>query len=456
MDREFKAYIEQEFDYLVKLYNRYIRRFLKDVSPLEYYASPYMNLVGYPSENFLYFCAQSYNKKYQKNIRYKPSSIKIFRSLYHYVKLLFLFTFSSLFFSKKVDSNSVIIHAFHDDENFHLSPYRTIKSPPLETFTNHKVYHDINISFISLKSLFHYKKHNILCSLSYLSFRELMKLHYLAARVYFKSKTLQGYGVSYVEILFTLVKGVSIASLINQTDTSSIYFNMWENRGYHHILDFLVKDNKKLYHLDLGVLFRLSPEYMMLHHLRHTPRGYFLIMSHFNYDLVYKRMGSIEYDFFKNYRINCHTRDVKNVKNNILLLSPLSSGVAKRLYTLLLSYDKGNIKLKLHPYLERTSFNEEYLETRALYDILDDYDTVVYTGATTAAIELYFQGMKVYKFITSEFLDSDPLVDNALVETIDSLEAIGESTHTFTQDEKNYYLGCDNKTLQEILQGMRK
>ena len=452
MKIELKYFIEENFDFLVKLYNRYIRYCLRKSTPLEYYASPYMNLTGYPSDKFLLFCTKYYNKKYNKNLHINISKDKIIVKLYLYTKLIFLFLFSFLFFSKNIKKNSVIIHAFHSDENFNSIPYRTIKSPPLEYFSDKNVYHDINLSFVSLKSLFKYKKNNIVFSLRYMTFFELMKLHYIALKVYLQNKSINKFDISYVDILYTLVKGVSIANLVNDMDKQSIYLHMWENRGYQVVTDFLINKKKKLFFLDLGIAFRLSPEYMMFNYLRHKLKAQFLFMSEYNYNLVKHNLGDINYELFKNYRIDCKYYKSLGKKNSILLIAPLSLNISKKLYQLIIDNKNLNIKIRLHPYIDKNNFKDEYLEHRNIYESLDDYNTIIYAGMTTAAIELFFQGKEIYKFISDEFIDIDLLVDEGLVSKIKSLNDIllGKSTKVSIK-QKNYYMGCDNKNLKEIL-----
>lgn len=458
MNKEFKYFIENNFDFLVKLYNRYVRYCLRSSSPLEYYASPYMNLVGYPSDKFIVFCAKYYNKKYNKNIIINVTKNRIASSIYLYLKLIFLFLVSPLFFTKKIKDNSIIIHGFHTDDNFKFSPYRTIKSPPLEYFKNKSIYHDVNISFVSLKSLLKYKRNNITCSIIHLSLIAFIKLHYKALTVFFQSKKINIFPVSYVDILYTLVKGISTSELINNLDEQSKYLHMWENRGYQLISDLLILNSNKSIYLNLGIIFRLAPEYMMFRYVKHTIRTKFLFMSEFNYDLVKGHLGKINYNFFKNYRIDCNHYNSDYKKNNILLIAPLCVDVSNVLYKLILNNknEKLNIKIRLHPYINKSNFNNKYIEQRSIYESLDDYGIIIYAGITTATIELYFQGKKVYKFVSDEFIDIDPLVDNNLVNKIQSLAEINNDRIEYNDKDKNYYLGCNNKNLNEILKELDK
>ena len=452
MDRELKIFIENNFDFLVNLYNRYIRYLLRKSLIVEYYASPYMNLKGYPSPIFVNFCQKYYNKKNNVDSQYNHLKINFIKNIFFYFKLLFLFFFSFLFFSKNIKSNSVVIHGFHNNSNFEFNPYTTIKSPPFEYLQNKNIYHDINLSFVSFKGLFRYRKNSIIFSLRYLSSRDFFKLHLTAYKVFIQNRKINISSISYVDILFTLVKGTSIASLINSLDKESIYLNMWENRGHQLITDFLIEDKKKSLFLDLGITFRLAPEYMMFNYLRHDLKSKFLFMSDFNYNLLKKNLGNIDYQLFENYRIDCKNYNSQSEKNRILLISPLSMDVSFRLYQLILDNKELDIKIRLHPYLNRDKFDNKHIEHRDIYKSLDDYDTIVYAGVTTASIELYFQGKKVYKFVSDEFIDIDPLVDNNLVKKIKSLNDIGSETKVYTEDEKNYYLGCNNKKLKEILE----
>jgi len=454
MDREFKNFVENNFDFLVKLYNRYIRYCLRDSSSIEYYASPYMNLVGYPSDKFMFFCIKYYNKKYNKNLDTNIIKENIIINIYLYLRLVLFFLLSSVIFNKKIKKNSVVIHSFHTDSDFKNNPYTTIKSPPLEYFENKNIYHDINISFISLKSILKYKNNNIVCSLNNLSVVEFITLHYQALKIYIQSKKINLFPISYVHIIYVLVKGISISKLINNLDNDSKYLHMFEKRGYHLIADFLILNHKKSLFLDLGISFRMAPEYMMFNYTRHILKSEFIFMSNFNYKLLKNNLKNIKYKLFKNYRIDCTDYKSEGKKNNILLVSPLSVDVTNKLYKLLVKNKnkKLNIRIRLHPFLNKNNFDVEHIEERGIYESLDDYDTVIYAGTTTAAIELYFQGKKVYKFISNEFLDIDPLVDYNLVKKIVSLADMEGNNRIFTEDEKEYYLGCNNKNLKEILE----
>ena len=455
MDKELKFFIENNFDFLVRLYNRYVRFMMRYGDDVEYYASPMMNLQGYPSEYFLSFCTRYYNKKQQGSYSFIVKKKSVVKSFFRYGKLIFVFFFSSILFQKKIDKKSIVVHAFHKDSDLKKQPYTTMKTPPLESFESYTLYHEINLSFISLKHPFSYRKHSIVSGLRFLSFWQFLCLHGKALRIYYMNYTFEGN--SYVSILYTLVKGYSTALLINALDEDSLYLNMWENRGHQLITDKLLENANKQIFLNLAVNFRVSPEYTMFYHLRHTPKSQFLFMSQFNYDLVSNRLKNISYDFFKNYRINCQQFSFNDSKDAILLLAPLSKATTDALYKLIQAYPLLTIKIKLHPFLKSDEYDEAFIETRNIYETLSDYTIIVYSGITTAALELYFQGKTLYKFESESFLDIDPLVDKGLVEKITSLDNIDtKQKHRLLQEEKNYYLGCDNKTLQEILQGMRK
>jgi len=94
MNKELKDFIEDNFDFLVKLYNRYIRFILRKSEPLEYYASPYMNLSGYPSDKFIIFCTRYFNKKYQKNFPFSKTKESFFVKIYQYARLFLIFLLS--------------------------------------------------------------------------------------------------------------------------------------------------------------------------------------------------------------------------------------------------------------------------------------------------------------------------------------------------------------------------
>jgi hypothetical protein len=422
-----------------------------------------MNEIGYPSSNMDNFFRYYYNKKFSKKIKYIKIRNKFASSAYLYFKLLFLFIFSFLFFKKPNNNKKYnIVHAFHSDSDFLNKPYRTTKTPPSEELINDStLYHDVNLSFVSLNKLLEYKKHRITLSIRYLSIFTFIILHFTALKVYinsYKLFKLNFLNTSYCSILYILVKGYSIGSLINSLNKDSRYFNMWENRGYHHILDDIVINHEKNICLDVALIFRFSPQYTMLKTTRRELKSKILCMSKLNYDLVKNNLGNVNYNFFKNYRIDCENYNSKGKKNSILLLSPLSVDVSNTLYKLIIDNknDALNIQIRLHPYLNKDNYDNKYIEDRNIYDSLDDYDTIVYAGITTASVELYFQGKNVYKFITDEFIDIDMLVDNNLVSKIKSLDEINNKINRYNKVDKNYYLGCNNKTLKEILEELDK
>lgn len=454
LNRDVKLFIEKNFDYLVELYNRYIKFCLRKSTPIEYYASPYMNLVGYPSNDFINFCTIVYNKRNRTNYLTIEKNYHFIHSFFAYGKLLFLFLFGSLFFEKKLQSNSVIIHGFHSDTNFQFSPYRTIKSPPLDAFQDKNIYHDINLSFISLKSLHKYRKNSVISSLRFLTIKTFIKLHFIAMKIYFQNKKIKVFAIqfSYVTILYNLVKGYATAELINNMKENSVYLHMWENRGHQLITDYLVTNRKNLFFLDLGITFRLAPEYTMFYYQKHYFQSTILFMSKYNFDLTRTHFKSLHYDFFKNYRIDCENKSAP-LNDNILVVSPLSEEVNAMLYNLVKENQEKKIKIKMHPYLKTDKYDKKFLEEKNLNDLFYDYGTVIYAGVTTASLELYFQEKKVYKFENDYFLNIDPLIDNNRVESIYTLDTILESHERTVINEqfKEYMFGCKNRSLESIL-----
>jgi len=412
-----------------------------------------MNLIGYPSNDFINFCILLYNKRNKTTHKMSIEKQHIIHNLFSYVKLIFLFLFGFIFFEKKLKPNSVIIHGFHSDSNFTFSPYKTIKSPPLEYFEDKNIYHDINLSFISLKSLNRYRKNNIISSLRFLSLRVFIKLHFIAAIIYFQKNKIKTINInfSYVTIFYNLIKGYATAKLIDNMEGNSVYLHMWENRGHQLITDYLVKHTKKLFFLDLGITFRLAPEYTMFNYQKHSFKSKILFMSQHNFDLTKSNFHSLKYDFFKNYRIDCKQENI-HVHNSILVVSPLSEDVTDMLYKLVLDNQDKKIKIKIHPYLNKNKYDKKLLEDKNLDELFNDYGIVIYAGVTTASLELFFQGRRVYKFENDYFLNIDPLIDNNCVKSINNLNDILE-THTTIIDEqfKKYMFGCDNKSLQQIV-----
>jgi len=453
LHKDVKLFIEKNFDYLVTLYNRYIRFCLKKSNPIEYYATPTMNLIGYPSNDFVNFCTLIYNKRNKTTHKISKEKQNILYNIFSYMKLLFLFLFGFIFFEKKFKPNSVVIHGFHSDTNFKFSPYMTIKSPPLEYFKDKNIYHDINLSFISLKSLHRYRKNNIISSLRFLSVRRFIKLHLIAARVYLQNKKIKTINInfSYVTILYNLTKGFAVERLIENMDTHSIYLHMWENRGHQLITDYLVKKSKKLFFLDLGITFKLAPEYTMFNYQKHNFKSIILFMSQNNFDLTKDNFNALHYDFFKNYRIDCK-KEYTHARDGILVVAPLSQEVTDMLYLLVLENQDKKIKIKIHPYLKSEKYDKKFLEDKNLNELLSSYSTVIYAGVTTASLELYFQKKQTYKFDNDYFLNIDPLVDNHCVKSIKNLNDIVE-THSTSIDEqfKEYMFGCKNKSLQHII-----
>ena len=451
MDRGFKLFVEKRYDFLVELYNRYIKFQLKKNSDIEYYSSPYMNLIGYPDEEFINFCKVYYNKKFSKNILVNKKKMSFVREFFSYLKLVIIFVTSPLFFSKNIKKDSAVVHAFHSNEYFKKKPYVTLKTPPFEHLKKENVYHDINISFIKIRDLVKYKGHDIVSSIRYLSLMSFIKLHFIAAKSYYSNRKINLMSISYSRILYTLVKGKSIANLINKLDESSYYLNMWENRGHNLITDYLIQEPKKSIFLDLGIMFRLSQYYMVLNYQRHQFNSNLLFMSEFNYDLVKKNFNGLNPWFYKNFRIDNSEIKDKVETTKILLIAPLSESITDNLYELIGMYNNLDIKIKLHPYTLSKKYEKKYLETRSIYNILDDYSIIIYSGITTAVIELYFQGKEIYKYVNDEFFDIDPLIDNKLVNKIDSLDNIQFNKTSFTDEEKNYYLGYKNKELKDIV-----
>jgi hypothetical protein len=458
MNYNLKIYIEENFDYLVNLYNRYIRFITRNHSPVEYYASPYMNLIGYPSDEFISFCTLIFNKKFKQRLSINISKKNCIFNLSQYLKLFFIYFFSKYCLSKKIDKNSVIIHGFHDDSNFNSTPYTTIKSPPLSYFEKQTVYHDVNLSFITLKSLLNNKKNNILVSFGFLTLFNFLKIHILATKIYVKNKKIRKkfLSYSYVDVLYNLAKGYGIAQFIEKLDSDSIYLHMWENRGHQLITDYLLLNSSKLIYLDLGITFRLAPNFTMFNYQKHEFNNQIFFMSEYNYNLVKNNFKKLNYTFFKNYRIDCNPPKACT-NGNTLLIAPLSLKITDSLYNLIVKNSHFNLKIKLHPYINKDRYDQKHIEHRSMQELLHDYETIVYAGVTTAAIELFFSGKKVYKFESAEFLDIDPLLDYKLIKRIRTLTDVFLDANTLDckNNLKEYMLGCHNENLHTILQKVK-
>jgi len=456
MQKKQKEYIEENFDFLVELYNRYVRFIYKNKSTLEYYSSPLMNLIGVPSDEFNVFCIRYYNRKFSQ---ISPESIKsnsILYSLLRAAKIILIYFYSKFIFKKIRNKKSIVIHAFHKESDFNRKEYSTLKSPPFEYFDGFNIIHDINPSFVSISSMHKFKgyRDNITCSLIYINIFDFLYFFTLSLKYFFSfylirrsSSILNDFPANVHDIIFNILKGVGTSKLINNLDNESRYLHMWENRGHQNIADFLLNSDLKSLFLNVAVIFKNNPEYMFFRFLNHKRRSKLLLMSESNRDILPDKVVQNS-SLFYNYRIPKLNISNDSYSNKILVITPISVSRSRELYNLVCKSNIKNIKIKFHPFVDTKFFKEKYIENRNLYSCIKDYGSVLYSGYTSAALELYFLNKKIYKLETLNKIDIDFIVDYNMCTIISSLDDITSKTELNRLDTKNYFLGIENNILQ--------
>lgn len=477
LDDGIKRYIEDHYDHIVTLWNRFVRQKTYRESELFYYSSPILSGLGYPPSYIISLGIIKYIKAnrssiivlhtqkkelhsfFSKNILY-PHFLTWLNSIYIPIKLLFSYIIAYFFLRKKINQRTILVHSYHNDTFFKYVGYLTSQIPDLKkTIEKHKIrlLYDINPSFFSLRNIIKFKKMNCVFAPLYLSPKQFLSLYaqsvsfWIKNYLLFRSFTFSVEGI-YYHIFLNLLKRKSISALIYQIPKNSYYIMPWENRGYQLGIE---KDlgGKKLIQYSCGLLSKVSTEYVNYRHLRHYRFSLHLAMSKKTRDFLLKVNPNRKIDIVKSPRV-FHIKNKSNNKKDILVICPLDYHISNEFIKRTISSGLPHIKMKLHPYLKIRNLKEKFIEHRKLSECLKDYEIAIYEGVTTASVEAYVTGLKVLKYKNNNRLSFDAM-DGIEIPSITDFNDLKKISHLesscVSDDLKNYILGLYEEDLDQFL-----
>ncbi|MCT4616231.1 MAG: hypothetical protein N4A49_15340 [Marinifilaceae bacterium] len=443
-------YVHNNYEHIVEVYNRYISFIFRDKEIDSYYLSPFMNLQGVPSQEFECFCIRYFQKSSGANILKTYQKNNFLNPIFKFIKFILVYIFCKISLKKNQDDNVILIHAFHSSSDLKRDVYSTVKSPFVD-IEGKKVIHDINPSFIKLSEILKLRRKEVICSLVYVSLYSLLSLtiksiktYIFCKRVVLKSSILKNFPICFTEIFINYLKYFSYSTVVDSLSSGSIYINFWENRGYQMLADYKMKYPRRNLFVNLSITSKASPEYVLLRKLRQKRRSDLLIMSEYNRKILGVNHN---YRLFKNYRINFAPIFSAN-NDRILGVSSISQKQSEKLYEEIKLYGKGS-KIKFHPYVDNSKFDSSFFENQDIYSAISKYGIVVYSGFTTAAVELLSNMIPVFKLSDKLVTPYDPLVEENLIK---ELKNIGKfKIQKIDNNIKDYYLGIRNIEFNNIL-----
>jgi hypothetical protein len=473
LDEGAKCFIEQNYEYLVDLWNRFSRNKTKYLNNIFYYSSPLLSGIGYPPHYIISLGIILYIKKRLKGknvtlhtqrpelISYylnKKILSKIF-DLYSLFKVLcFIITYlvaKCFLITPRKNKKTIIVHSNHADSFFKPERgYVTSKVPDLSILEKEKGYtvlYDINPNFFTFFNIIKFSSRKIVYAPVYLSFLEIISICFQSAVFTIKNYLLwKSFYFSvdsvYYQIFFNILKRKSIVAMLRQFDNDYKYIMPWENRGFQLGVECdLNSDN--LINYECGLLSKTCSEYNSYRHLRHTPSATLLAMSKGSADFLSILGPSSGIDIVKSPRVfylKAKDNGCTN-KDTVLVICPSDKALTEMmLKDAFNTQHHFNIKIKLHPYDKRKVENK-YFESRPLFSCLSDYSIAVFSGVTSASMEVYLAGLKVYRYNNPNWLCFDTLdgIDVSSINSFNEIEADCENVENKKMELINYYLGIN-------------
>lgn len=483
LDKNVKLFIENHYEYIVNLWNRFVRFRCRNEKTNFYYSSPFISGLGYPPNYIISLGIILYIKKHSdkkiilltkkkelisyfiKKRYFMPNIIEVKNALKNIVvTVTFLLKyFLAFFILKKIDSNKhcLVIHSYHDNSFFNSTQYITSKIPDFSKIAreyNTKLYYDINPSFFPIEMIFRFKKYGCVFSptnLNLVSFFycyiEAM-VHLLKNKILFKSFYFSAENI-FNQIFFNLIKVKSISRLINNISDKSLYIMPWENRGYQLGIEKNLNVPKKLLNYSCGLLSKISPEYVNYRYIKHQNFSHHITMSKNVKSFLEKVSPRRKFGIAKSPRIFNVTINslAKKQRKKILVICPIDLESTKRLVKIVLGQDDYDCKIKLHPYVKLEDIPSKYVEKRRLSECLSDYSIAIYSGFTTASMEAYLSGLNVYKFFNPNKLSFDTM-DEVNIKEIKDLKEISYWRKIDKLDElMNQYLGVQELDFENYI-----
>ena len=475
LDTGIKEFIEDQYDHIVDVWNRFVRLKTRKENDYFYYSSPIASGLGYPPDCIIALGIIMYIKNNMDKRIILHTQKKDIISYFLNKKLILTGLISKSFFSTiiffihyvfarifltKINSPCIVVHSFHDDSFFQGTQYVTSKIPNLEYITKARSYslrYDINPSFFSLKNIVELRKHNCIYSPRYLSLLSIFGLYFQSAYYLIKNKMLfKCFYFSttnhYSKIFFELFKRKSIAKLMHKMPPNSYYIIPWENRGYQLGIENDVK-GKKLIQYSCGLLSKISPEYVNYRYLRHHSFALHLAMSKKVREFLLKLSPNRNIDIVKSPRVFlskvAKSEEIKKTPA-VIVICPIAQPIVQRMIQLFLHQTQYSLKFKFHPYCQ-VAIAKEKVEQRPLSDCLADYSVAIYEGFTTASMEAYLSGLSVYRLYNPNRISFDTM-DNISIKTIKSLDEIEICQPSIAENLENDYMGVSEIKFDEYME----
>ena len=464
LDTKVKKFIEDRYDHIIHVWNRFIRFKTRKENDFFYYSSPIISGLGYPPDYIVSLGIIMYIKKNRDKHIILHTQKKDLISFFLKKKFVFSHLFSksvlntfiflihyifSKIFLYKANSPCIIVHSFHNDSFFQGYKYVTSKVPNLDSIAeknSYKFYHDINPNFFSLRNIFKFRHYKSIYSPRYLNVLSIFSLYFQSVFYLFKNKMLFkcfyfSTNDHYSKIFFDLIKRKSLVKLINKLSADSYFIIPWENRGYQLGIE---KDLKaqKLIKYSCGILSKVAPEYVNYRYLRHRDFALHIAMSKKVREFLLKLEPTRKISIVKSPRVFSSKESASKPDdsiNKVLVICPIDESIARHMIQSFLHQKQYNVKFKLHPYTS-IKIPEQKKEKRALSDCFRDYSIAIYDGFTTASMEAYLAGLSVYRFSNPNRLSFDTM-DDVDIKTIGDFDQLKVYQPVFDETFYNDYMG---------------
>jgi len=478
IDPDVKVFIEKNFDYIVTLWNRFIRYKSMKLDDLFYYSSPIVSGMGYPPRSIVSLGIILYIKRRQRS--YMVLHTKRRELIAYYTKSYFrLFSikelvssFFSIFFLTKfllskyifkpIDKRkpAIIIHSHHHKYNFHKDYYLTNKVPDLShTLSNSdfNLYYDINPSTFSIFDIFKFGKYDCTFSPSQLGLRTVLRVYFQSIIYWFKNLILfKSFFFSetniYKQIFFNIIKRKSISCLISNIHKKSYYIIDWENRGYQLGVEKDMK-GENIIQYSCGILSKVGTEYSNYRFLKHKNYAIDITMSKYVKYFLSQLNRNRDYSIIVKSPRASTVQNGKNQNTNKLIICPSDKHITKEL--LKLFHNDDNTIFKFHPYCS-LKIEKNRIEKRPLSTCLKDYTIAITDGLNTSSIfESLLAGIRVYRVknensVLSDYLDGFQLnIEGNLIRI-----KLPNNKKAKSEGLKNYYIGANEMTFNNFIKNI--
>jgi hypothetical protein len=489
---DLRDYSEKNYDYICKLWNRYVRFKTKDQSSIFIFSSPLITGLGYPSRYISYLSTLIFIKKnkiksffihtkkndlighFNKKINiiiilklFFLDFIDVLRMLKKCVQIYF---FRYQFSQKDINKKTIIVHSYHDDsfikEN---NRYITSKIPDLESVTQQysfSLLYDLNPSFISRSSLKKLKGFpNIITSANNLNFLQFLNIFIQSIWLGFTTRFLfKTFSFEYTSIFSTtfmnILKRRSISLLLKNKNVK-YYLIPWENRGYQLGIEKDLKGDKIVF-LSTHLISKVCPEYVNYQFIKRYKRTIHLAMSDFTSRFLKEHVFKKNYIIFRQPRVFDLKETNKILNNNKILII---CGAPYNYTFEILSFLKKNkcyqYKVKPHPMLKIPEEFMDLIEINTLKTCMQNYSHYICQGRTTATMEVFLYSKNILN-IPIQFDYNIDLLNNYEIHSLNlkdlpSIESLSDMDKLISLNKEynldvNYFLGINEQKIETIIE----